>query len=227
MQRNRLLLTFFVCLVAIVMLVGCNTLDSVLKDGGNSAPLAQILNKVQENSTNKDKATAVITNSEKGESTVKLYFSDKKGKQLVEVNRTIPKTLSLARETVSQWLMGPAGGAADVYPAVNPQTTLRDINIKNGVATVDLSKQFLETYSNIAPETTLYGLVNTLAQFSTVQIVKIRVEGKGVDSFHGINLSDLRFRNDIIGSSTGPGVEQGQAAATSKGSPSSVNLFEN
>jgi len=232
MQKKRLLLTFFACLAAIVLLVGCNTLDSVLKEGGNSAPLAQILDKIQNEKTEGD-ATSVVTNVQQGESTVRLYFANSEGKGLIEVSRSIPKTLSLARETVNQWLMGPSGGT-DTFPAVDPQTILLDINIKNGVATVDFSREFGQSYSNVSPEITLYGLVNTLTQFSTVQIVKIRVEGQEINDFQGIDLSNLRSRDDLIGGSTGPAASQQNAADQPAQdqdvlveSPSSINLFTN
>lgn len=240
MQKTRMLLTFLLCIAAIMMLVGCNILDNLVKDGGGSTPLSQILNRSP--NSNPEDATPVITTPQQGESTIKLYFADKSGKKLIEVSRTIPKTLSLAKETVNQWLLGPAGGASDSYPAVSPQTTLKGINIKNGIATVDLSKEFLQPYGNITAETALYGLVNTVAQFSTVQIVKIRVDGQEIKVFRGIDLSDLRFRNDLIGFSSGavsqgqppkasdPGPEKNNTVAGAKAgangdSPSSINLF--
>lgn len=225
MQRRGLLLTFFIYLAIIITLVGCNALDSVLKDGSTSGPLAQILDRMPNNNNNIDlsNASPVIAEPQQGESTVKLYFADYDGKKLIEINRTIPKTLSLAKETVHQWLMGPLGETADTYPAVDPQTSLHGINIKNGVAIVDLSSNFLQTYSNVQPEITLYGLVNTLCQFPTVEIVKIRIEGQDLDTYHGIDLRNLRFKADLIGSSTGPGVEQ--PAEVEKESPSSINIF--
>ncbi|NLI93412.1 MAG: GerMN domain-containing protein [Peptococcaceae bacterium] len=240
MQKTRLFITCILCIAAIMMLVGCNILNDLIKDGGGNGPLGNLLNKTTDK--NKDgSAVPVISNSTQGENQIKLYFSDKSGKKLVEVNRTIPKTLSLARETVHQWLVGPSG-STDSYPVVSPQTTFRDISIKNGIATVDLSKEFLQPYSNVAAETTLYGLVNTVSQFSSVQLVKIRVEGQEIKTFRGINLSDLRFRNDLIGFSAGPvtqggssqtpGVSQQDDSKTATGSekkesPSTMNIFVN
>ncbi|HHV64382.1 MAG TPA: GerMN domain-containing protein [Peptococcaceae bacterium] len=203
MRKPGLLFTFFLCVAAILLLVGCNILDNLVKDGGGSAPLSQLLNRFQGEKGNND-ATAVITTPQQGESTIKLFFADKSGTQLIEVYRTIPKTLSLAKETVCQWLMGPTGGQGDVYAVVNPATSLRSINIKNGIAIVDLSKEFLEPYSNIAPEIALYGLVNTLTQFPTVELVKIRIEGQDINMYRGLDLSNLRFRHDLIGFSAGP-----------------------
>lgn len=237
MQKTRMLLLFFLCIAAIMLLVGCNILDDLVKDGGGSAPLGQFLNRTPSNDV-----LPVIATPQQGDQTVKLYFADKSGKKLIETNRTIPKTLSLARETITQWLLGPAGGASDTYSAVSPQTILRDINIKNGIATVDLSKEFLEPYSNITAETALFGLVNTMSQFSTVQIVKIRVEGQNISTFRGISLNELRFRNDMIGYSSSqesqaempkdPSEEIPQDNKTvvggnKKESPSSINIFSN
>lgn len=242
MRKVKLLFVFVLCTALIVMLTGCDILNTLIQKDGGSTPLSQILNKNTESDT-----VPVITTTQQGEHTVKLYFADSSGKVLVEQNRTIPKTLSLARETVSQWLMGPVASSSDSYPLVNPQTILKDIGIKNGIATVDLSKEFLEPYSNITAETALYGLVNTLTQFSTVQIVNIRVEGQDIDYFRGISLDNLRFRNDLIGYSSGSAVqdqslveqssteqsstEQNQEVNTGQSqdvvSPSSINLFEN
>lgn len=212
MQKTKWLFICLLCMAAIMMLVGCNILDSLIKDSGGSAPLGQILNK-NDNNVGED-ALPVVTEPQ-GKQTVKLYFADKNGEVLIEQSRTIPKTLSLARETVNQWLLGPAGDA-DCYPAVSEGTVLLDISIKNGIATVDMSKEYLQPFSNVMAETALYGLVNTVAQFSTVQLVKIRIEGQEIKTYRGLDLNQLRFRNDVIGYSSGT-VSQGQESNT--GSP--------
>lgn len=251
MRKIKLLTTFSICFVIILMLVGCNILDNLVTTKDGSAPLENILQRAAGRDT-VGNATPVISQPPQGSQTVNLYFSDQKGQKLVIVGRTIPKTLSLARETVNQWLLGPADGVSDSFPAVNPKTILRDINIKNGIATVDLSKEFLEPYSNLSPQTTLYGLVNTLGQFSTVQIVKIRVEGQEIKTFRGISLDNLRAREDLVAFSSGSTsqtenqtkdepnqtsnqnqsdnqsvTEKSQAGPTEDESPNAINLFEN
>ena len=199
MQKAKWLIACILCIAAIMMLVGCNILDSLVKDDGGNPPLGQILNR---NTEEEGKNALPVITGQQGEQTVKLYFSDESGKSLIEQSRTIPKTLSLARETINQWLLGPAGNT-DCYPAVNPETRLLDINIKNGVAIVDLSSEYLQPFSNVTAETALYGLVNTVAQFSTVQLVEIRIEGQKIKTYRGISLGQLRFRNDVIGYSSG------------------------
>lgn len=238
MQKAKWFLAFMLCVAAIMMLVGCNILDDLIKDDGGNPPLGQILNR-NDDEAGKN-ALPVITAQPGGEQTVKLYFADKSGQSLVEQSRTIPKTLSLARETVNQWLLGPAGNT-DCYPAVSHQTKLLDINIKNGIAIVDLSKEYLQPFGNVTAETALYGLVNTVAQFSTVQLVEIRIEGQQIKTYRGISLDQLRFRNDVIGYSSGAvpqggtdsdppnfvAEEEEQDNNREEGplSPSSMNLF--
>jgi germination protein M len=220
MQKTKLLLTLTVCIAVIMLLVGCNVLSNLIKDDGGSAPLGNILNR----NTDKSKDSSVVPVTS-GSHQIKLYFADKSGKKLIEVDRTIPATLSLARETVNQWLLGPSGNL-DSYPTVSPSTTLRDININNGVVTLDLSKEFLQPYNNVSPEVVLYGLVDTVSQFSTVQLIKIRVEGQDIKTFRGISLTDLKPRSDIIGTSSQTG---GNTASETekKESPSSMNIFVN
>lgn len=239
MRTTKILLIFVMSLLMATSLMGCDILSSLVKEGEGTAPLGQFLNR-----TPTGEALPVITTPIEGEQTVKLYFADESGKRLTETQRTIPKTLSLARETLNQWLLGPAGGAADVYPVVSSQTKLRDINIKNGIAIVDLSKEYLEPYGNVSREVALYGLVNTIAQFPTVEMVEIRIDGKGIGQYRGIQLKNLRFRNDLVGTATGLVqqetvkkeevleekplefiVEEPKAAPKPKASPSTVNLF--
>lgn len=206
MQKIKYLLISILCIAAIMMLMGCNILDNLIKEGEGNAPLAELLNR----GDNNDDGVPVITAPE-GEQTIKLYFAGKNGNTLVEQNRTIPKTLSLARETVNQWLLGPVGDS-DCFPVVSPDTRLRDISITNGIATVDLSKEYLEPYGNVTAETALYGLVNTVAQFPSVQLVRIRVEGQDIKVFRGINLNELRFREDLVGYSSGPVIPEDQVS---------------
>lgn len=177
--------------------------------------------------------------------TISLYFADKSGKYLVKEERSIPKTLSLGREAVTQWLKGPAVVDSSIQPAVSPDTTLLDIGIKDGVATVDLSQEFLGPYGKVSSVVTLYGLVDTLAQFPTVQEVNLRVEGKPIKKFDELDTTHLVFNGElVIGSVSGsdqsvPAVSQkgststgniGSAGSPSAGvwpdSPSAINLFE-
>lgn len=145
----------------------------------------------------------------------------------------IPKTLSIARESVNQWLRGPMGQGEAASP-VTSATVLLDIGIKEGLATVDLSREFLEPVNQISPETRLYGLVNTIAQFPTVKQVRLRIEGQNLANYAGIDASNLTFNQKlvrgVIASGTAtfevsqPQSEQKSSPAITD-SPSKIDLF--
>jgi len=165
-----------------------------------------------------------------------LYFPDNTGQYLVAEQRVIPKTLSLARETTKQWLMGPAI-AENAQLAVSQETILLDIGIKEGIATVDLSREFIQPLGQVSQEAALYGLVNTLTQFSTVNEVKIRVEGKELDKLGSIDTTHLVYNGSLVKESNSLG-SLPEATSSSKAeetnlnglpassdSPSAINLF--
>lgn len=229
------ILLLIVVLLSGLLITGCGVLDTLLqKDGSTKGTLGDWIG----NSTtpNSQPASALP-----GESlTVSLYFADSSGKYLIKEERTIPKTLSLARETVNQWLRGPAitSNGSSTQKTVSPSTALLEIGIKDGIATVDLSKDFSQPYGKVAQEVTLYGLVNTLAQFSSVKEVHIRLEGKPLQKLGSIDTNKLTYKASLVKAS----VSQPQATlpansgesmpVTSNGnsktpvpSPSSINLF--
>lgn len=227
-QRHRR--TFWAAVGVLLMsivLTGCGTLQTLVQKDGEAAPLSQWVG-------NSAPTVPATTNIGDGKA-VSLYFPDPSGKYLVKEQRTLPKTVSLARETINEWLKGPAdSGKGQV--AVPPKTTLLDIAIKDGVATVDLSKEFTQPLSKVSQEATVYGLVNTLTQFPTVREVKLRIEGKPLTKLGNLDLSKLSYQeklvkesaapNNTINDSTGGSSNPPSAKPkTSKDSPSTLNLF--
>lgn len=236
------ILAYLGVMVMSLLLSGCGTLQTLVQKDGESSPLSQWIGGTEKN-------VPATTNLGDGK-TVSLYFPDSTGKSLVKEDRALPKTLSLARETVSQWIKGPAvKGSAQA--AVAPATVLLDIAIKEGVATVDLSKEFIQPFGKVSQETAVYGLVNTLTQFPTVREVKLRVEGKPLTKLGTLDLSHLSYKEGLV-KSTSQGVapntgSQGVSPSSSSGvsvpilpatggtaeksekilpdSPSTINLF--
>jgi germination protein M len=231
LRRIKPLVYFVVMLLSMLVLSGCGTLQTIVQDGKTS-PLAEWIG-----GTNQSASIPAISNLGDGK-TVNLYFPDSTGKALVKEERTIPKTLSLARETVNQWLKGPAV-KGETQSAVDPSTTLIDISVKEGVATVDLSREFTQVYGKVSQEVGVYGLVNTLTQFPTVREVKFRIEGKAITKIGNVNVAKLSYRESLVkgasgstSSSKGTNIPVVPATENSKGtksvlpdSPSSMNLF--
>jgi hypothetical protein len=238
----KLLMNLCVILLSVFVLSGCGTLQTLVKKDGETSPLADWIGGA--GGTAQEETIPAISNQGDGK-TVSLYFPDSSGKALIKEERTLPKTLSLARETVNQWLRGPAVQGSS-QAAVDPSTTLVDISIKEGVATVDLSREFTQVYGNVTPEVTVYGLVNTLTQFPTVREVKLRIEGKAITKIGSLDVSNLSYREGLVkessvnvnssagsgsvlpGNSTGvsaDGSKEGNSSVKGSDSPSTINLF--
>ncbi|WP_092335078.1 GerMN domain-containing protein [Desulfosporosinus hippei] len=180
-----------VVLLSLILMTGCGTLETLVKKDGASTPLADWIGSTG------DKETTIPASTTTGEGkVVALYYPDASGKYLLKEERTLPKTVSLARETVVQWLKGPSGN--DLLASVSSTTTLRDIAIRDNVVIVDLSKEFLQPNSKVAPEIALYGLVNTLTQFSTIKQVQIRVDGQPISKYGTIDASNLVYKANLV-----------------------------
>lgn len=212
-----------VLLIAVTLLGGCGTLQTLVKEDSETSSFADWIGSVNE------EANIPATSNLGDGKMISLYFPDSTGKSLIKEERNIPKTLSLARETVNQWLMGPAI-QGETQAAVDPATTLLDIAIKDEVAIVDLSREFTQVYGNVNQEVAIYGLVNTLTQFPTVREVTFRIEGKSLNQLGSLDVTRLSYREGLI---KGGGVISGGRSSVGspklpsdpKDSPSAINIF--
>ncbi|NLF80406.1 MAG: GerMN domain-containing protein, partial [Clostridia bacterium] len=68
-----------------------------------------------------------------------------------------------------------------------------DINIANGVCTVDFSSELLDDLpdNQQTQMLALYSIVNTLSQFDSVDYVRILVNGRALDSLAGVDVSTV------------------------------------
>lgn len=135
--------------------------------------------------------------------TVVLYFANENG-QLVAEQREIPKVEGIARETIRELILGPENGMLD--PTIPAGTTLLDIDVNEGLCTVDFSKELIIGHSGGSGSEylTVYSIVNTLTQFGTIQEVQLRVEGKTVETIAGhVGVDAPLVRDDEIISTMG------------------------
>jgi len=135
--------------------------------------------------------------------TVVLYFANEEG-QLVAEQREIPKVVGIARETIRELILGPENGMLD--PTIPAGTTLLDIDVNEGLCTVDFSKELIIGHSGGSGSEylTVYSIVNTLTQFGTIQEVQLRVEGKIVETIAGhVGVDAPLVRDDEIISAMG------------------------
>lgn len=117
--------------------------------------------------------------------TVVLYFADKNG-SLVAFPKQIPKVAGIARRTVEELCQGPPADS-ELFPTIPPGARLKDINIKNGLATVDFNQNLKSRHwgGSTGELLTVYSIVNTLTQFPSVEKVQILIEGERVQTLAG------------------------------------------
>jgi len=140
---------------------------------------------------------------------VKIYFmlegggSDyRPGPFLVSVYREVPETEGVARAAMSALLAGPTADEKASVPAMSSaipaDTMLLGIRIDDGLATVDLSREFEAGGGTFSMAARLAQVVFTLTQFPTVQEVEFHLDGEAVTIFssEGIIMDDPVGRAD-------------------------------
>lgn len=98
-----------------------------------------------------------------------------------------------------QLISGPSADESAANPAVGSAvpaaTHLLGLTIANGVATVNLSSEFLSGYSPSAPDARYAQVVYTLTQFATVSSVSFELEGQAVSGVAGIRVA---YRDQLL-----------------------------
>ncbi|WP_042459323.1 GerMN domain-containing protein [Neobacillus dielmonensis] len=127
----------------------------------------------------KDTSNKTTEGKENTENTIKteLYLMDKNG-YVVPQTLNLPKTKSVATQALQYLVVN--GPVTDLLPndfkAVLPEDTELSVDIKDGVATVNFSKEF----KNYQPEDEmkiLQSVTWTLTQFDNVKSVKLKMNG--------------------------------------------------
>lgn len=132
---------------------------------------------------------------------VTLYFANAEGDYLIPETRTITEITGVARATVEELIKGPKANR-DLVPTLPAGTKLRDIDIHDGLATVDFSRELVDNHGggSSGELLTVYSVVEALSQFPTVEKVQFLVEGQKVETLAGhMDLAEPVERNiDVI-----------------------------
>lgn len=144
----------------------------------------------------------VVSASDKNSLLVTLYYKNQKG-LLIPVTRTVQKQEGLAKaailglvdEAVTREQLDYYG----LYPVLPKGTKIKGINIKDKVAVIDFSKEFLDLSGKQEEQEAVASVVYTLTDFATVSDVRIRVDGKEMTTLeNGTDLSTLRNRSNTF-----------------------------
>ncbi|MRS11861.1 MAG: hypothetical protein EG823_02165 [Actinobacteria bacterium] len=123
--------------------------------------------------------------------TVKLYWVEA-GENALAVERTLPYTEAVATAAINALLTGPTPQEQTTWPAISTNipagTRLLGLTVANGIAKIDLSKEFESGGGTFSVTSRLAQVVYTLAQFPTVDAVEFYIEGEPVEMFSGEGL---------------------------------------
>ncbi|MEX0674146.1 MAG: Gmad2 immunoglobulin-like domain-containing protein [Gaiellaceae bacterium] len=129
-----------------------------------------------------------------------VYFL--RGETLAPVHRVVPQTAAVGTAAVTALLDGPTATESDfdVSSTVPEGTRLLGLDVADGTATVDLSREFESGGGSLSMTARLAELVFTLTQFSTVDRVQLELEGEPVSVFggEGIVIDEPLTREDFV-----------------------------
>lgn len=109
----------------------------------------------------------------------KIYLVEGKGKYLLPVTVSLPWTEGVAKATLEKLIEGPTPAQEmryGLHSPLPPNTRVRGLSIREGLAKLDLSAAFLE-YNPGEEEYVLNSIFFTLFQFPAVKNVQLLVEG--------------------------------------------------
>lgn len=109
-----------------------------------------------------------------------LYYANKDGKKLKSIQRTeiYNSNIALEKLVVDKLIAGPAQEEEGVYATINPNTKALSVTAKDGVCYVNLSEEFQTQLFNVTAEVTVYSLVNSLIELSSINKVQLSVDGE-------------------------------------------------
>lgn len=137
------------------------------------------------------------------QTTLRLYFANEEGDELVEVSRTLEYStnVSLEKLVLEELIRGPGDQVkGGVFPVINAGTKVLGVTVKDGTCYVNLSEHFLTQTSSVTSDVAIYSIVNSLVELSNVNRVQIAVNGNSDIMFReNISLSGIFDRNlDLI-----------------------------
>ncbi|QNU67565.1 GerMN domain-containing protein [Ruminiclostridium herbifermentans] len=188
---HKLLSLILACGIIMSIFTGCALLDNN-GDAANSdelTPTSSVTMGDTEASGLKDKTP------------VQLYFINEQGNKLAPEIRYIDNAEAnkgnayLATVILKELIKGPEKGS-QLQPSIPEGTTVHsDVTIKDGVATVDLSKEFVNKHpgGKKKEQLTLYSIVNSLTEIKEIKSVQFKIEGKVRKEYKGNYQIDVAY----------------------------------
>lgn len=149
---------------------------------------------------------------------VTVYYQDEDG-CMVPMTRWIQPQLGIARAAVSLAVDSPLTREETayygVYPVIPEGTEILGIDIRNGTAVIDFSRDLLNYGTAWSERNIIAAVVYTLTEFDTVDKVRILINGYpvgvlkyGTDLSEPLGREDLIINTEMVKALPGPGKEK-------------------
>lgn len=172
-KTRPLALILIAVFVVIIGLTGCGTSNLQTQATATSTP-----NDSNDDANSSSENNISTSNSTTPQATpVTLYFPTPAASGLVAVERTVDVSNGEVVKAMFNELNNPPAGLEEVLPQ---GTALLSATIKDGVATLNLSKEFRSNFKGggTGEQMILYGIVNTLTTLPDVQSVQFLLNGE-------------------------------------------------
>lgn len=195
---RKLISLILVCVIIMTLSSGCGSVDST-SGIDELTPASSVSLGESQAGELKDKTP------------YKLYFINEQGKLAPETryidNTEVTKgTENVATVLINELISGPAKGS--LLQATIPQGTKVNstVAVKDGIATVDLTKDFIEKHKGgkKSEQLTLYSIVNTLTEIKEIKSVQFKIDGKVKKEFKGSYQLDVAFPRSAYLNSSQP-----------------------
>jgi len=175
-----------------------NTNNEVQKDSAYNNGDEATENDVSEATENKDTNKEQPEETKAGDITINVYYADAMGEYLVGEARVVSSENKYV-DALNELMKLPIDGS--LHRLVPESTKINSITVENGLAKVDLSKEFVEDrfQSDTVDILLIYSIVNTLTEFPEVNSVSFYIDGEKLDILGGLAIDEPIFRrSDLI-----------------------------
>lgn len=179
-------------LVAITLVAAGCGVNSGVGDGGvvstTEGPQTTVTVPPEETTTTVTTPGSTTTTVAQTTMTVNAYYS--RDEKMCAAARVVPKTQEVGAAAMKALLEGPTAAEKEVgmVSSIPQGTTFLGLSIKDGVATVDLSKEYASGGGSLSMMMRLAEVIFTLTQFPTVDGVNFKLDGKAIDVLGGEGL---------------------------------------
>lgn len=178
----NMLSTLLLVGILLVMASGCSQENGQVPEGADNT----ITTIDVSTSSDSETTTSSTVSDETRTLSLTLYFANDQADKLVgevrQVQATTDAVLALA---IGELMRGPK--TAGLYPTIPKETRLLGIDLSDGLATVNFSKEFKEKHGggSAGELMTVYSIIDTLTEFENVTAVKFLIEGEEIDTLAG------------------------------------------